>query len=302
MAARIHAEQGPQEERAEVRESEAVLAATLSARAAAEAAQAQRAAEYTAAEAERAQREADEARKAAEERLLRGIPPDMRPTPEQMQEFRARHGYAKHALNIAFTGESGVGKSALLNALRGMWPEEEGAAAVGVNKTTAVVEGYTDARHPHIKWYDVPGANTPTISGWMYFMDQSLYIFDVLVIVFSDRFSQTAGTLLHNAQRCGIPAFLVRTKADYLVRRIKRDRRNQRLDDARARAILRAETQDMVNDNLAKLNLPTQRVYLVSEDGMRDWVVDRDSSSTIDEPAIFEILVTAQPGKDPNQG
>ncbi|KAF8153894.1 interferon-inducible GTPase-domain-containing protein [Crassisporium funariophilum] len=289
------------EKEAQRAKEEAEMAATLSARAAAQAAQAQRAAEDAAAEAEAAKREADEARKAAEERLLLGIPPDVRPTTEQMHEFRARHGYGSHALNIAITGESGVGKSALLNALRGMWPEEEGAAAVGVNETTAVVEGYTDARHPHIKWYDVPGANTPTISGWMYFMDQSLYIFDVLVVVFSDRFSQTAGTLLHNAQRCGIPAFLVRTKADNLVRSIKRDRRNQRLDDARARAILRAETQDMVNENLMKLGLPIQRVYLVSEDGLREWVVDRDSSSTIDEPAIFEMLVPTQPGKDPNQ-
>ncbi|KAF8153917.1 interferon-inducible GTPase-domain-containing protein [Crassisporium funariophilum] len=335
MAARIHAEQGPQEahqasddagrkaaqERVRADESQsaredaerrgkeaqrakekAETAAAMLASTVAQSAQVQTAVEH-AAKAEEAQREVDKVRKAAEERLLCGIPRHLRPTPEQMQEFRARHGYGKHALNIAIIGESGVGKSALLNALRGMCPKDEGAAAVGVNKTTAVVEGYTDTRHPHIKWFDVPGANTPTISGWKYFMDQSLYIFDVLVVVFSDRFSQTAETLLDNAQRCGIPAFIVRTKADNLVRYIKGEfDRNKRIDDGKARHILRTRTQAAVNQSLAKLSLPTQGFYLVSEDAMREWVVDGDLSHTIDEPAIFEILVTPQPSKDPNQG
>ena len=157
--------------------------------------------EEAAADAEQARKAADDARHAAEEKLRQGIPPEFRPTNEQMQQSRERHGYGTHARNIAVVGESGVGKSALLNAVRGLWPEDPGAAAVGVDETTAVVQGYVDPHHPQVKWFDVPGANTPNISGWLYFMNQSLYIFDVLVILFSDRFTQTVGTLLVISRR-----------------------------------------------------------------------------------------------------
>ncbi|KAF8153893.1 hypothetical protein B0H34DRAFT_719518 [Crassisporium funariophilum] len=126
----------------------------------------------------------------------------------------------------------------------------------------------------------------------MYFMDQGLYIFDVIVVVFSDRFSQTAGTLLHNAHRCGIPVYLVRTKADHLVRNVRKDRRRQKLDDTQAREILKSETQQVVNDNLTMLNLPIQPVYLVSQDGMREWVREGNVSNTMDEQRILNSLLS----------
>lgn len=245
--------------------------------------------EEAAADAEQARKAAEEARQAAEERLRQGIPPEYRPTSEQVQQSRERHGYGAHALNIAVVGESGVGKSALLNAVRGLWPEDPGAAAVGVDETTAVVQGYVDPHHPQVKWFDVPGANTPNVSGWLYFMNQSLYIFDVLVILFSDRFTQTVGTLLSNAHRCSIKTLLVRTKADQLVHNLKKDRRG-RLTDAEAKRIFVARTRDMVYKNLNTLKLPLQPVFVVSEDGMRDWVTAGDTTNVIDEQVIYQSL------------
>jgi len=245
--------------------------------------------EEAAANAEQAREAAEEARRAAEERLRQGIPPEYRPTNEEVQQSRERHGYGAHALNIAVVGESGVGKSALLNAVRGLWPEDPGAAAVGVDETTAVVQGYVDPHHPQVKWFDVPGANTPNVSGWLYFMNQNLYIFDVLVILFSDRFTQTVGTLLSNAHRCSIRTLLVRTKADQLIHNLRRDRRG-RLTDAEAKRIFVARTRDMVYRNLNTLNLPLQPVFVVSEDGMRDWVTAGDTTNVIDEQVIYQSL------------
>ena len=242
------------------------------------------------AEAERVRKAADEARQAAEERLLHGIPPDLQPTTEQIHRFRELHGCGKYALNIALVGESGVGKSALLNALRGLWPDDPGAAAVGVNETTAIVRGYNDPRHPQVQWFDVPGANTPNISGWLYFMNQNLYIFEVLVILFSDRFTQTVGTLLSNAHRCGIRTFLVRTKADQLVQNVKKERRSRLLTDAQARQIIVDNTRDMVIKNLTRLNLPLQPVFVVSASGMREWVMEGDTTNMIDEQLLYQTL------------
>jgi energy-coupling factor transporter ATP-binding protein EcfA2 len=247
--------------------------------------------------AERARKAAEEARQAAEDRLMRGIPPDIRPTAEQIQQFRERHGYDKHGRNIAFAGESGVGKSALLNAIRGLWPDDPGAAAVGVNETTAIVQGYVDLCHPEVKWFDVPGANTPNISGWLYFMDQGLYAFDALVIIISDRFTQTAGTLLRNAHQCGIPTYLVRTKSDQLIQNLKKDRRG-RLTDAEARKIFIDNTHNMVQKNLLKLELPTQPVFVVSVLGMRECVTDGDGAKVIDERVILQTLLRESVDQD----
>ena len=254
-----------------------------------EAERAARSWEEAAANAEQARQAAEEAKQAAEERLRQGISPDIRPTNEQMQQSRERHGYGRHALNIGVVGESGVGKSALLNAVRGLWPDDSGAAAVGVDETTAHIQGYVDPRHPNIKWFDVPGANTPNVSGWLYFMNQSLYIFDVLIILFSDRFTQTVGTLLSNAHQCSITTRLVRTKADQLIRNLRRDRRG-RHTDAEAKRILIDSTRDMVYRNLNKLRLPIQPVFVVSEDGLREWVTTRDTTNVIDEPVIYRSL------------
>ncbi|KDR74260.1 hypothetical protein GALMADRAFT_141332 [Galerina marginata CBS 339.88] len=248
--------------------------------------------EGAAANAERERVRAVKARREAEERLLRGIPPDVRPTAEQVQQFRERHGYDKNATNIAFAGESGVGKSALLNAIRGLWPDDPDAAAVGINETTAKVQGYVDSRHPEVKWFDVPGANTPNISGWLYFMNQGLYAFDALVVIISDRFTQTAGTLLRNAHECGIPTYLVRTKSDQLIQNLKKDRRG-RLTDAQAREIFVDNTRDMVQKNLLKLELPLQQVFVVSVVGMREWTTEGDTTRVIDEQDVLQALFRA---------
>ena len=286
-AARQEAERMEQEARA--REQEARQREAAAQRAREEAERAARTLEEAVANAERAGRAADEARRMAEERLMRGIPPDVRPTAEDVENFRELHGYRNRALNIAVVGESGVGKSALLNSVRGLWSDDHGAAPVGINETTAEIQGYVDPNHPQVQWFDVPGANTPNISGWLYFMDQHLYIFDALVILFSDRFTQTAGTLLANAHRCTIPTFLVRTKADQLIQNLRNDRRG-RVNHAQAKQIVADSTREMVNQNLTRLNLELQPVFVVSAQGLREWVTEGDATNTIDEQLIYETL------------
>jgi Interferon-inducible GTPase (IIGP)/Alanine-zipper, major outer membrane lipoprotein len=273
-AARQEAERLEREARA--REQEARQREAAAQRAREEAERAAQTWEEAVANAERAR----QARRTAEERLMRGV-----------QQFRELHGYKNRALNIAVVGESGVGKSALLNSIRGLWSDDHGAAPVGINETTAEIQGYADPNHPQVQWFDVPGANTPNISGWLYFMDQHLYIFDALVILFSDRFTQTVGTLLSNAQRCTIPTFLVRTKADQLIQNLKNDRRGRRLDDAQAKQIVADSTREMVNQNLTMLNLLPQPVFVVSALGLREWVTEGDATNAIDEQLIYQTLV-----------
>ncbi|PPR03402.1 hypothetical protein CVT24_012527 [Panaeolus cyanescens] len=240
--------------------------------------------------AEAAQAQADEARRQAEERLMQGIPPEFRPTEEGKLQFRQRYGVRTDKINIAIVGESGVGKSSLLNSLRGLSPGDPNAARSGFNETTDFVRGYADTRDEKIVWYDVPGANTPRVQGWMYFVQQGLFVFDVLVIVFADRFTQTAGTLINNANKCSIPAFLVRTKADQLIYNAKSDAARP-LSDQAAREMVVDQTRHMVEANLAQLGLPNQRVYIVSRTAMKKLVLNQPNHDIIDEQMFLDDII-----------
>ncbi|PPQ65198.1 hypothetical protein CVT24_011380 [Panaeolus cyanescens] len=251
-------------------------------------------------QAEEAKKKAEEARKEAEDRLMRGIPPELHPTVEDKLKFRGLYKLQTNKFNIAIIGESGTGKSTLINSIRGVSAGEKGAAAAGFDETTEFVEGYLDPRKPFTMWYDVPGANTPNVKGWTYFIDQGLYVFDILVVVFSGRFTETVGTLLSNAIKCGIPTFLVRAKADSLMQSAKRDSQPPP-SDAAAKEIVVSRTQSVVAKNLEKLELPDQRVYILSMAAMKEWVVNgRQSFEMIHEAEflddIIKLLESTVPG------
>ncbi|KAF9045518.1 interferon-inducible GTPase-domain-containing protein [Panaeolus papilionaceus] len=251
--------------------------------------------------AEAAEAQAQELRREAEERLMRGIPPEVRPTNEAIQRFRERYKIQSDKINIAIVGESGMGKSTLLNSLRGLSPGDPNAAESGFNEMTATVKGYPDTHNPSVMWYDVPGANTPTIQGWMYFVQQGLFVFDVLVIVFADRFTQTVGTLINNANKCSIPTFIVRTKSDQLVNNVKDDSPHP-LSDQAARDVVVSQTRDTVMENLAKLGLPNQRVYIVSRAAMKRWVLGQDRSNLIDEEVFLDDIFPSMHRDGGNEG
>lgn len=63
-------------------------------------------------------------------------------------------------LNIAVTGESGVGKSTFVNAIRGIKDGEEGAANTGVTETTTYPMKYTHPTMPNVYIWDLPGIGT----------------------------------------------------------------------------------------------------------------------------------------------
>ncbi|CAE7363482.1 GABA-TP3 [Symbiodinium natans] len=93
-------------------------------------------------------------------------------------------------INIAVVGNSGVGKSLLINRLRKLRPQAEGWAAVGVNETTR---------------------------------DMGLRYFDEVVVVTAGRFTEMEVALRGELERHGVPFRMVRTKVDQDIANNKED-------------------------------------------------------------------------------
>ena len=55
-------------------------------------------------------------------------------------------------MNLAVVGNSGVGKSLLINRLRRLRPQAEGWAAVGVNETTREPSMFGSSREGQSRW------------------------------------------------------------------------------------------------------------------------------------------------------
>ncbi|KAK0462473.1 interferon-inducible GTPase-domain-containing protein [Desarmillaria tabescens] len=216
-----------------------------------------------------------QAQKEVEARWRKGLRPVELPSREHFEATKRRF-YREGKFHVAIAGISGAGKSSLINALRGIWDGQKGAASTDYVESTSVVTSYPDpnAAKPFI-WFDVPGSGTLACSDWTYFNDQGLYIFDAIIVLFNDRFTATDVAILKNAGRYKIPTYIVRSKSDVHVNNLfKRKRRRagagsdpaKLLDEARKEFI--TKSQESVKLNLMRNDPPLQlqKMYAVSRD------------------------------------
>ncbi|KAL4066144.1 interferon-inducible GTPase-domain-containing protein [Scleroderma yunnanense] len=313
-AARFAQQAAEERERARQVEEQARLA---EATARAEAAKAQKAAEEECRKADAVRVEAERTAKVAEEETRRaiatkeeverqwknGIQPVVTPTMEQLEETKRNIQYKEGMFHFAIAGVAGSGKSSLINALRGLRnrQSDRGAAATGVTETTLIVGRYPDPKHPFV-WYDIPGAGTQKIPDWQYFNEQGLYVFDAILVLFDNRFTNTDIAILTNARRFNIPTYIVRSKADQHIWNLMKEMENDsdeegdqdpghRNTEAREKFI--EATRENVQANLENANLPDQRVYIVSNDTMSN-VVRGKNPEVIDEVELLtDLLIQA---------
>ncbi|KAL4066451.1 interferon-inducible GTPase-domain-containing protein [Scleroderma yunnanense] len=271
---------------------------------------AQAAADKAKEEAEGEVEVAEEARRIAEEHLRNGIQPIVLPTAEEVAEAKARIQYEDGLFHFAVAGSAGSGKSTLINALRGLANNSDAAADVGVVETTSTIGRYPDLdpSHPFV-WYDIPGAGTLSQPDWLYFNNQGLFIFDCIIVLFDNRFTETDAAILTNCRRFRIPTYIVRSKADmHIDNMIKVDMCLEDSDsdddfddlgkmkyppsreDVRDKFI--AATRATVEHNLKVANLPDQRVYVISNRTLLKTVKKRRlSEDIIDELDLMKDLL-----------
>ncbi|XP_004836735.1 T-cell-specific guanine nucleotide triphosphate-binding protein 1-like isoform X2 [Heterocephalus glaber] len=117
-------------------------------------------------------------------------------------------------LSIAVTGESGTGKSSLINALRGVGHEEEGAAATGPTETTMVRTEYKHPVFPSVSIWDLPGLGSTTFPPKTYLEEVKFAEYDFFLVVSATRFKDNDAKLAQAIAKMNKKFYFVRTKID----------------------------------------------------------------------------------------
>ena len=188
----------------------------------------------------------------------------------QLTKSRRRLDYVDGLVHVAVVGTAGSGKSSLVNSIRGLSPYDLGAATVGTSETTKTVMRY---RHPEgypFVWYDIPGVGTLNQREAHYFLDQGLFMFDCIIVVFDTRFTAADIAILRYCQILSIPVCIVRSKALQHIDNTKADTFRDRLSSSNsdryqeiAQVRFVRETQKTVAEGLRAAGLNDQRVYIV---------------------------------------
>lgn len=135
------------------------------------------------------------------------------------QMYASQEKDFKRRVNVACIGSSGVGKSSFINAVRNVNPRDEGAAAVGTSETTTEPRMFRlkGELRDCIRFWDLPGGATAKFASANYVEEFALDLFDVLIIVDSDRLTELTKKLYDFAAENGIPAIVIRNKYDKAV-------------------------------------------------------------------------------------
>ncbi|XP_036624017.1 T-cell-specific guanine nucleotide triphosphate-binding protein 2-like [Trichosurus vulpecula] len=117
-------------------------------------------------------------------------------------------------LNIALTGRSGAGKSTFINAFRGVWHEDKGAATTGVLETTTDVNYYEYPELSNVKLWDLPSIGTYDFQSESYLEKVNFSCYDFFLIISSSRFRVNDVKLAKEIRQMGKKFYFVRTKVD----------------------------------------------------------------------------------------
>uniref|UniRef100_H3BA62 IRG-type G domain-containing protein n=1 Tax=Latimeria chalumnae TaxID=7897 RepID=H3BA62_LATCH len=122
-------------------------------------------------------------------------------------------------INIAITGETWSGKSTIVNAIRGLDDEDEGAAKTEVTEKTMKPTKYPHPKHPNVILWDLPGFGTPNFK-----VNVTQYI--IFIIIVSECFTENHAKLAHEIQKMGKKFYVVRSKIDTDIDRSRRRRKS----------------------------------------------------------------------------
>jgi interferon gamma inducible protein 47 len=126
-------------------------------------------------------------------------------------------------LNIAVTGDLGVGKSTLINTLRGLSAGDLNVASVGVVETTHKILKYIHPNDALFIYWDLPGCGTLAYSRDSYLATVNFDRYDFFLIVSANRFTENDAWLAKEIQKRGKQFFYIRNKINLDLENEERD-------------------------------------------------------------------------------
>lgn len=121
-------------------------------------------------------------------------------------------------LNIAVTGETGAGKSAFINAFRGLGDDDDNSAPTGITETTTQITMYTHPMKSNIQLWDLPGIGMPKFKANKFLKEVQFETYDLFIIISSERFKENDVFLAKEIQKKKKSFYFVRTKIDNDIR------------------------------------------------------------------------------------
>ncbi|XP_034612573.1 interferon-inducible GTPase 5-like [Trachemys scripta elegans] len=159
--------------------------------------------------------------------------------------------------NIAVTGESGSGKSSLVNAIRGLEDEDKGAAETRVMEMTKAPVPYCHPTCPIMIVWDLPSIGTPDFRPDTYLKEVNFSRYNVFIIIASERSRFCHTKLAREIKKMGKKFFFVRSKVDL---DLYNEESKESFNEERTLEKIR---KDCVN-NLSRVGVSSPQVFLVS--------------------------------------
>uniref|UniRef100_A0A8C1NC93 Interferon-inducible GTPase 5-like n=1 Tax=Cyprinus carpio TaxID=7962 RepID=A0A8C1NC93_CYPCA len=159
-------------------------------------------------------------------------------------------------LNIAVTGETGAGKSAFINAFRGLDDDDDNSAPTGITETTKVATMYTHPTKSNVQLWDLPGTGMPNFKADKFLKEVKFETYDLFIIISSERFKENDVFLAKEIQKKQKRFYFVRTKIDNDMRSVAKTRRN--FDEQQVLCTIREDC----HRNVKELGNP--KVFLIS--------------------------------------
>lgn len=138
----------------------------------------------------------------------------MRPENIPQQIMTLLDAFMEFKMDVAVTGDSGSGKSSLINALLGLEQDDDAAAPTGVVETTMKPVMYQYPNHPFLRLWDLPGMGTPSFASKSYLETMNFDLYDMFIVVISERFRENNKILIEEIQKLKKPFYVVRSKVD----------------------------------------------------------------------------------------